>query len=106
MRCHRAAPGEFEQERLLAGVQAERGQQLRCPGAVTQAQQADGLPTVLMTYRGVKTGKVRKTPVMRGASGGRTHMSPAVFSCAARLLAMSGQVQPAADAGALHPGGE
>ncbi|MEV0269411.1 nitroreductase family deazaflavin-dependent oxidoreductase [Hamadaea sp. NPDC050747] len=24
-----------------------------------------GLPTVLMTYRGAKTGKVRKTPVMR-----------------------------------------
>ena len=24
-----------------------------------------GLPTVLMTYRGAKTGKIRKTPVMR-----------------------------------------
>jgi hypothetical protein len=35
---HRAGPGELEQERLLAGVQAERGQQLRGPGTVTQAQ--------------------------------------------------------------------
>lgn len=30
-----------------------------------------GLPTVLMTYRGVKTGKVRKTPVMRVEHEGR-----------------------------------
>ena len=30
-----------------------------------------GLPTVLMTYRGAKTGKVRKTPVMRVEHEGR-----------------------------------
>ncbi|MGI8413148.1 MAG: nitroreductase family deazaflavin-dependent oxidoreductase [Solirubrobacteraceae bacterium] len=30
-----------------------------------------GLPTVLMTYRGAKTGKVRKTPVMRVEHAGR-----------------------------------
>ncbi len=30
-----------------------------------------GLPTVLMTYRGAKTGKVRKTPVMRVEHDGR-----------------------------------
>ena len=30
-----------------------------------------GLPIVLMTYRGVKTGKVRKTPLMRVEHGGR-----------------------------------
>jgi hypothetical protein len=40
---HRAGPGELEQERLLAGVQAEWGQQSRGPGPVAQAQQADGL---------------------------------------------------------------
>jgi deazaflavin-dependent oxidoreductase (nitroreductase family) len=31
----------------------------------------NGLPTVLMTYRGAKTGKVRKTPVMRVEHEGR-----------------------------------
>lgn len=30
-----------------------------------------GLPTVLMTYRGAKTGKLRKTPVMRVEHDGR-----------------------------------
>jgi deazaflavin-dependent oxidoreductase (nitroreductase family) len=30
-----------------------------------------GLPTVLMTYRGARTGKVRKTPVMRVEHEGR-----------------------------------
>lgn len=30
-----------------------------------------GLPTVLMTYRGAKTGKVRKTPLMRVEHEGR-----------------------------------
>ena len=30
-----------------------------------------GFPTVLMTYRGAKTGKVRKTPVMRVEHEGR-----------------------------------
>jgi deazaflavin-dependent oxidoreductase (nitroreductase family) len=30
-----------------------------------------GLPTVLLTYRGAKTGKVRKTPVMRIEHDGR-----------------------------------
>ncbi|MCM0673195.1 nitroreductase family deazaflavin-dependent oxidoreductase [Micromonospora phytophila] len=30
-----------------------------------------GLPTVLLTYRGAKTGKVRKTPVMRVEHEGR-----------------------------------
>lgn len=30
-----------------------------------------GMPTVLMTYRGVKTGRVRKTPVMRVEHEGR-----------------------------------
>jgi deazaflavin-dependent oxidoreductase (nitroreductase family) len=30
-----------------------------------------GLPTVLMTYRGTRTGKVRKTPVMRVEHEGR-----------------------------------
>jgi deazaflavin-dependent oxidoreductase (nitroreductase family) len=30
-----------------------------------------GLPTVLMTYRGAKTGKIRKTPVMRVEHEGR-----------------------------------
>ena len=30
-----------------------------------------GLPTVLMTYRGAKTGKIRKTPVMRVECEGR-----------------------------------
>jgi deazaflavin-dependent oxidoreductase (nitroreductase family) len=30
-----------------------------------------GLPTVLMTYRGAKTGKIRKTPVMRIEHNGR-----------------------------------
>jgi deazaflavin-dependent oxidoreductase (nitroreductase family) len=30
-----------------------------------------GMPTVLITYRGVKTGKVRKTPVMRVEHEGR-----------------------------------
>jgi hypothetical protein len=31
----------------------------------------NGLPTVLMTYRGAKTAKVRKTPVMRVEHKGR-----------------------------------
>ena len=31
----------------------------------------NGLPTVLMTYRGAKTAKVRKTPVMRVEHEGR-----------------------------------
>lgn len=31
----------------------------------------NGLPTVLMTYRGAKTGKIRKTPVMRVEHEGR-----------------------------------
>ncbi|MFI9559192.1 nitroreductase/quinone reductase family protein [Nonomuraea endophytica] len=30
-----------------------------------------GLPTVLMTYRGAKTGKIRKTPLMRVEHGGQ-----------------------------------
>src|SRR3954470_10850413 len=30
-----------------------------------------GLPTVLMTYRGARTGKIRKTPVMRVEHDGR-----------------------------------
>lgn len=31
----------------------------------------NGLPTVLMTYRGAKSGKIRKTPVMRVEHEGR-----------------------------------
>ena len=37
----------------------------------TDGVMSDGLPIVLMTYRGAKTGKVRRTPVMRVEHQGR-----------------------------------
>jgi deazaflavin-dependent oxidoreductase (nitroreductase family) len=37
----------------------------------TDGVMSDGLPIVLMTYRGAKTGKVRKTPVRRVEHQGR-----------------------------------
>ncbi|MFJ8577246.1 nitroreductase family deazaflavin-dependent oxidoreductase [Micromonospora sp. NPDC093277] len=36
----------------------------------TEGVTISGRPTVLLTYRGTKTGKVRKTPVMRVEHGG------------------------------------
>jgi deazaflavin-dependent oxidoreductase (nitroreductase family) len=37
----------------------------------TDGVRMKGMPTVLMTYRGAKTGKVRKTPLMRVEHEGR-----------------------------------
>ena len=53
-----------DHEPSASGWVRERVEQMVRTGT-TDGVTISGLPTVLMTYRGAKTGKVRKTPVMR-----------------------------------------
>jgi deazaflavin-dependent oxidoreductase (nitroreductase family) len=57
-----ALTGEYEPS--ASGWVREHVEQIVRTGT-TDGVTINGLPTVLMTYRGAKTGKVRKTPVMR-----------------------------------------
>jgi deazaflavin-dependent oxidoreductase (nitroreductase family) len=87
---HRAVPGEFEQQRLLPRMETDGGEERGGPGGAgdlermrddhiqqvlrtgtTDGVTMKGVPTVLMRYRGVKTGEVRMTPVMRVEHQGR-----------------------------------
>jgi len=60
--------GEYEPS-ALGWVRDHVEQTLRT--GTTDGVTIQGLPTVLMTYRGAKTGKVRKAPVMRVEHDGR-----------------------------------
>jgi deazaflavin-dependent oxidoreductase (nitroreductase family) len=60
--------GDYEPSAL--GWVREQVEQIERTGT-THGVTIQGLPTVLMTYRGAKTGKVRKTPVMRVEHEGR-----------------------------------
>jgi F420H(2)-dependent quinone reductase len=60
--------GEYEPS--AAGWVREHVEQIMRTGT-TEGVTIKGLPTVLMTYRGAKTRKVRKTPVMRVEHEGR-----------------------------------
>src|SRR5262245_30645328 len=60
--------GDYEASAL--GWVREQVEQIERTGT-TNGVTIKGLPTVLMTYRGAKTGKVRKTPVMRVEHEGR-----------------------------------
>lgn len=53
-----------ERERALRQLRDDHIEQVLRTGT-TDGVTINGLPTVLMTYRGIKTGKVRRTPVMR-----------------------------------------
>ena len=63
-----ALTGEYEPSAV--GWVREHVEQIVRTGT-TDGVTIRGLPTVLMTYRGAKTGKVRKTPVMRVEHEGR-----------------------------------
>jgi deazaflavin-dependent oxidoreductase (nitroreductase family) len=63
-----ALTGEYEPS--ASGWVREHVEQIMRTGT-TDGVTIKGLPTVLMTYRGAKTGKVRKTPVMRVEHEGR-----------------------------------
>ena len=63
-----ALAGDYEPS-ALDWVREHVEQVLRT--GTTDGVTINGLPTVLMTYRGAKTGKVRKTPVMRVEHDGR-----------------------------------
>lgn len=60
--------GDYEPS-ALEWVREQVGQIVRT--GTTDGVTMKGFPTVLMTYRGAKTGKVRKTPVMRVEHDGR-----------------------------------
>jgi deazaflavin-dependent oxidoreductase (nitroreductase family) len=60
--------GDYEPSAL--GWVRDHVEQVRRTGT-TDGVTMNGLPTVLMTYRGAKTGKIRKTPVMRVEHEGR-----------------------------------
>ena len=60
--------GDYEPS-ALEWVREHVGQIMRT--GTTDGVTMKGFPTVLMTYRGAKTGKVRKTPVMRVEHDGR-----------------------------------
>lgn len=60
--------GDYEPS-ALEWVREHVGQIVRT--GTTDGVTMKGFPTVLMTYRGAKTGKVRKTPVMRVEHEGR-----------------------------------
>jgi deazaflavin-dependent oxidoreductase (nitroreductase family) len=60
--------GDYEPS-ALEWVREHVGQIVRA--GTTDSVTMKGLPTVLMTYRGAKTGKVRKTPLMRVERDGR-----------------------------------
>jgi deazaflavin-dependent oxidoreductase (nitroreductase family) len=57
-------PGDVDYEPSALGWVREHVEQVVRTGT-TDGVTIAGLPTTLMTYRGAKTGKVRKTPVMR-----------------------------------------
>jgi hypothetical protein len=62
-RPHGTTPaGDYEPSAL--GWVREHVEQIMRTGT-TDGVTMNGLPTVLMTYRGARTGKIRKTPVMR-----------------------------------------
>ena len=63
-----ALTGDYEPS--ASGWVREHVEQIMRTGT-TDGVTFKGLPTVLMTYRGAKTGKVRKTPVMRVEHEGR-----------------------------------
>lgn len=63
-----ALTGEYEPS--ASGWVREHVEQILRTGT-TDGVTISGLPTVLMTYRGARTGKVRKTPVMRVEHEGR-----------------------------------
>lgn len=63
-----ALTGDYEPSAL--GWVREHVEQIMRTGT-TDGVTMQGLPTVLMTYRGTKTGKIRKTPVMRIEHEGR-----------------------------------
>jgi F420H(2)-dependent quinone reductase len=63
-----ALTGEYEPS-ASSWVRAHVEQVLRT--GTTDGVTIKGLPTVLMTYRGAKTGRIRKTPVMRVEHEGR-----------------------------------
>lgn len=60
--------GDYEPS--ASGWVREHVEQIMRTGT-TDGVTINGLPTVLMTYRGAKTGKVRKTPLMRVEHEGR-----------------------------------
>jgi deazaflavin-dependent oxidoreductase (nitroreductase family) len=60
--------GDYEPSAL--GWVREHVEQIVCTGT-TDGVMMKGRPTVLMTYRGATTGRVRKTPVMRVEHEGR-----------------------------------
>jgi hypothetical protein len=60
--------GDYEPSGL--GWVREHVEQIMRTGT-TRGVTMNGRPTVLMTYRGAKTGKIRKTPVMRVEHEGR-----------------------------------
>jgi deazaflavin-dependent oxidoreductase (nitroreductase family) len=63
-----ALPGDYEPSAL--GFVREHVEQIMRTGTTDGVTMKD-LPLVLMTYRGAKTGRVRKTPVMRVEHEGR-----------------------------------
>src|SRR5919198_3662280 len=63
-----ALTGEYESS--AAGWVRKHVEQIMRTGT-TEGVTISGRPTVLMTYRGAKTGKLRKTPVMRVEHEGR-----------------------------------
>ena len=63
-----ALTGDYEPS--ASGWVREHVEQIMRTGT-TDGVTFKGLPTVLMTYRGARTGKVRKTPVMRVEHEGR-----------------------------------
>lgn len=63
-----ALTGEYEPS--ASGWVREDVEQIMRTGT-TDSVTMKGLPTVLLTYRGAKTGKVRKTPLMRVEYEGR-----------------------------------
>lgn len=67
-----ALTGDYEPSAL--GWVREHVEQIVRVGTADGVTISD-LPTVLMTYRGAKTGKVRKTPVMRVEHAGPTRPS-------------------------------
>jgi deazaflavin-dependent oxidoreductase (nitroreductase family) len=70
MREEEGMPLTGEYEPSAWGWVREHVEQIVRTGT-TEGVTISGLPTVLLTYRGAKTGKVRKTPLMRVEHEGR-----------------------------------
>ncbi len=61
---------DHPERRALERLRTEHIAQIESTGT-TDGVTIKGFPTVLLTYRGAKTGKVRKTPLMRVEHDGR-----------------------------------